>query len=524
MTSGQTYTPGMLRGEPTLPAAPRCGTGSGDGYPRLEGQTLDRWHVVSRMLCGANSALYFAQSGDRVDTVVKLYRHDADINRGAWRRIMMMGEPCLVPLLSCGTWEGCPYEVVPFYAGGTLEGQTLSEQTLIRVVIPQLDQAISALHRAHLLHNDIKPSNLFWKEQDRQLVLGDYDCVGGDTAQQAPGGTPAYMAPETLFSRGKVRTPASDYCSMGLTLLALLTGRSVLAELSEKERIRAWQRGILCPETVSPRLATLIQGLLRYDPKKRLGHEEVQRWLKQDGGSGTVTVRRRRDEEEPAPFRPLHFKERLLLDLPELLDAARQDWPYATFLLRQHQLNDFLIQFDPRYYDLCERCAQTFDADEGLFRLLQTVCPGKALCWCGQMFDDLEQFAEQAAARSPLPSADPAVRFLRLGLLEFYLAQNGGTDRQREFAVNLQKLVMEDADLAVTQLLVSMSSHPEFSWHGKTFYALQDVADWLLTRRDDLDGAVEELYHARRFEAWLDFIHCGRFVPQIRNTMREADL
>lgn len=520
-----TCTPGMLCGEQTLPAVAFGGTEPEAGYPRMEGAQVEQWQVVSRMLCGASSALYLAQSEERVDAVVKLYRKEVPVNRGVWRRLMMLQDPCLVPLLSCGSYEEHPYEVVPFYPEGTLEGQKLSEQTLIQVIIPQLDQAISALHRAHLLHNDVKPANLFWKQRGKQIVLGDYDCVGSDTAQQVTGGTPAYMAPETLFSHGKVRTAASDYCSMGLTLLALVTGSSVLADQSEKAMIRTWQRGLQCPETVSPRLGTLIQGLLRYDPQKRLGHEDVQRWLKQDGNSGTVTIHHRKETgREQTGFRPLHFKERILLDLRELPEAAQQDWAYATFLLRQHQLNDFLIQFDPRYYDLCERCAQMFDADEGLFRLLQTICPSTALCWCGQVFENLEQFAEQAAARSPLANGDPAVRFLRMGLLEFYLEKNGGNERQRDFAVNLKKLAMEDADLAVSQLLVSMSAHPEFNWHGKTFYTLQDVTSWLMSCREDLDGAVEELYRARRFEAWLDFIHCGRFIPEIRNTMRGVEL
>lgn len=519
MMTQPTVRPGMLRGDPTLPAGAWQSGKHGDGVSLPVGTVIDHWKVVSRMLSSENSTLYFARSGEeKVDTLIKI--HHAGTESGLWRRLMMLQDACLMPLLSCGTWQDHPFEVMPFYAEGTLEGGVLPEKVLLQVVIPQLDQALSVLHRAHLLHNDVKPANLFWKERDTSLVLGDYDCVSSDASQQEVGGTPAYMAPETLISHGKIHTPASDYCSMGLTLLTLLTGENPLVGKSEREQMRIWQRGIRCPENVPPRLGVLIQGMLRYEPGKRLGHEEIQRWLKYDGSGGSIRTRRPRAQPEKKQLLPLHFKDRILLEPQELFDAAAQDWAYATFLLRQRQMHRFLIQFDQKYFALCESCAKTFDCDEGLFRLLQTVCPGKRFCWCGQIYSGLEEFAEKAASRSPLKRDDPAVHFLRLGLLSFYLSCQGATPEQIQFADSLHKLVMEDPDLAVTQLLVSMSHHPELSWYGNNFYSLHELADWLLTQKD-LDHVVEELYHARRFEAWLDFIRCGRFIPEVQTIMRE---
>lgn len=314
---------------------------------------------------------------------------------------------------------------------------------------------------------------------------------------------------------------------MGLTLIALLTGQSPLCGMSDKEVRRAWQKGIHCPDTVSPQLASLLQNLIRYDPQQRPDHARVRRWLEKEGAveasrvsvkpSGSGAARQK-------AVRPLRFKDRVILDVHELVEAASQDWDYAAFLLRQHQLNDFLLQFTPKYYQLCETYSHTFDEDEGLFRLLQSIEPSVSFCWCGKTYRDLEDFAQQSAAESPLRSDSAPVRFLRLGLLEFYLEKNSGSAEQCNFAVELRRQAQSDPDLAITQLLISMSAHPEFRWYGHTFYTIDDVAAWILECGDHLDQAVEELYKAKQFEAWLDFIQCGRFLPEVKNKVQEVSL
>lgn len=525
----QTLPAGTFSDEPTLPVGLKEKTEQEPGnFPVLDGTLVGEWRVLSSLRRGPHTALYLAQGmGGQADTVIKLYEVGHPVHQGALRRLMLLRTPGVLPLLGYGRQGEYPYEVFPLMTDGSLKGRKLSEETVIQIVLPQLEQALFQLHQAKLLHNDVKPENLLWKERDKQMVLGDFGNVCGVDDREKVGGTLAYMAPEMVFSGGTVHTPASDYCAMGLTLIALLTGASPLANLSEKQVRRCWQRGIHCQESISPRLANLLQDLVRYDPRQRPDHEKIRRWLEREGA---VTVQRQRPPDADRPvgrqhsLRPLHFKNRILLDIQELIAAAAQDWEYAAFLLQQHQLNDFLIQFSPNYYQLCEQCAQIFDADEGLFRLLQSISPSKAFCWCGQNYRDLEDFAQKAAAATPLQPGSAPVRFLRLGLLDFYLKKNDGTAEQRCFAVELQRRAQEDPDLAITQLLITMSAHPEFQWHGQTFCTIGDVATWLLQCEEDLDHAVEELYQSKQFEAWLNFIQCGRFLPEVKNKMQEVSL
>jgi TolB-like protein len=126
-----------------------------------------------------------------------------------------------------------------FIHGRTLE-QVLRERgpfgageaTLIGL---DLCRAMSAVHRAGLLHRDIKAHNVM-REDGGRIVLMDFGTGldrGDDSVDLAPGlaGTPLYMAPEILGDQEA--TVRSDIYSVGVLLYRLVTasypvqGRSV---------------------------------------------------------------------------------------------------------------------------------------------------------------------------------------------------------------------------------------------------------------------------------------------------------
>jgi serine/threonine-protein kinase len=92
-------------------------------------------------------------------------------------------------------------------------------------------RAVSAVHRAGLLHRDIKANNVM-REEGGRIVLLDFgatknvlsdvapDAVIGDP--NGPTGTPLYVAPELW--RERAATPQSDIYSVGVLLYFLVTG------------------------------------------------------------------------------------------------------------------------------------------------------------------------------------------------------------------------------------------------------------------------------------------------------------
>src|ERR1700691_1170743 len=82
-------------------------------------------------------------------------------------------------------------------------------------------KALSAVHRAGLLHRDIKAENVM-REEGGRILLMDFGLSTLPQRQTGVAGTPNYMAPE-LF-RGNPATVASDIYSMGVLLYFLVTG------------------------------------------------------------------------------------------------------------------------------------------------------------------------------------------------------------------------------------------------------------------------------------------------------------
>jgi serine/threonine protein kinase/tetratricopeptide (TPR) repeat protein len=112
-------------------------------------------------------------------------------------------------------------------AGRTLEQELVDrgpisarEAALIGV---DLCRALAAVHRAGLVHRDVKPHNVM-REAGGRIVLMDFGAGrDADRARReiSTAGTPLYMAPEVL--EGAAATPSSDLYSLGVLLFKLVT-------------------------------------------------------------------------------------------------------------------------------------------------------------------------------------------------------------------------------------------------------------------------------------------------------------
>jgi serine/threonine protein phosphatase PrpC len=133
------------------------------------------------------------------------------------------------------------YLVLPFYDGETLESRLkrsppISLATGIDIAV-KLAKGLAAVHRAGVIHRDIKPDNVIIlppaPPQGTSIKLVDF---GVARPRQSPGqrgtaepGTPSYMAPE-LFD-GKPADEKSDQFALGVTVYRQFSGRFPYGEI-----------------------------------------------------------------------------------------------------------------------------------------------------------------------------------------------------------------------------------------------------------------------------------------------------
>ncbi len=168
--------------------------------------------------CGAHEALRFAREA---------------------RLLASLRHPAVVRYVAHGaTREGDPYLVMDWLEGETLsarlrrQGLDVAESVALA---RRIAGALGALHKAGVVHRDVKPSNVLLEggsiERPMLIDFGVARSGGTGTRLTAAGawvGTPGFMAPEQ--ARGEPEIDArADVFSLGCLLFKCLTGRDAFA-------------------------------------------------------------------------------------------------------------------------------------------------------------------------------------------------------------------------------------------------------------------------------------------------------
>jgi serine/threonine-protein kinase len=178
------------------------------------------------------------------ELAVQLFVHEAKVSG-------RFVHPNAVQIYDICRTDGSIYLLMEFLDGESLETrlarvERLSVQAAVDIMLP-CAAALSAAHRAGIVHSDLKPSNIFLcnveghaGEVSKVLDFGisklsdsgpdsaSPDSASPDNASQ-PGdahtvsGTPLYMAPEQL--RGQPVDPRFDVYALGVVLYELVAGQ-----------------------------------------------------------------------------------------------------------------------------------------------------------------------------------------------------------------------------------------------------------------------------------------------------------
>ncbi len=170
------------------------------------------------------------------------------------------------------------YSVMPFYDGETLETRLRRSPKLglgegVRIAT-RLARAITALHRAGIIHRDIKPDNVILLN-DGGLRLVDLGVCRvphlEDFPEQDIPGTPSYVAPE-LFG-GAAGDERSDQYALGVTIYRAFCGGYPYGEIEPFSTPRFGKPQPLCvrrPDLPAWLDAALLRAVA-VNPRDRFG-------------------------------------------------------------------------------------------------------------------------------------------------------------------------------------------------------------------------------------------------------------
>ncbi|MET9567963.1 protein kinase [Streptomyces virginiae] len=166
--------------------------------------------------------------------------------------------------------------------GAVVKAVGVLPEDVVRRLAAGLTSALAEIHRAGLVHRDLKPDNVLLAEDGVRVIdlgiaratEGDSDGETGLTRTGWVVGSPAYMSPEQ--AEGKPLTPASDVFSLGSVLVLALTGRSPFAGTSTLKTLYDVAHGEPDLSAVPAGLRDLVARCLAKDPEARPSPAELR--------------------------------------------------------------------------------------------------------------------------------------------------------------------------------------------------------------------------------------------------------
>lgn len=363
-----------------------------------------KYEIVEPLSVSTGEADLYVCKYDGKEYVAKVYRRQRAVKPEVITVLKSISSPCVASLFDTGTHNNLPFEVLPYYKNGSLQGRQFSMDELKKTIIPCINEALRVLHQNDIIHKDLKPSNIMLLDDNKSVAIIDFGISsvveqGNTVLVTKTGMTPEYSAPETFRN---LFLEESDYYSFGITLYELYCGYTPYKNMNAEEiaQFTAVQR-IPFPKDMPQELQDLISAVTYFDitnrnkknnPNRRWTYTEVDNWCKGKKqvipGEGTGF-----GAEKAIP--PYTFLGQAYKDIPSLITALASNWNDGKKQLYRGLLSAFFKNFNPEIAGYCmdaeEEATRTAGKDDIIFwDLLYKIYPElNGFYWMGQIYESL---------------------------------------------------------------------------------------------------------------------------------------
>jgi serine/threonine protein kinase/outer membrane protein assembly factor BamB len=348
-----------------------------------------------RVISGEADLWLAEQPGRQELAVLKVFRWGVQPKAEVAAKLRSIPKAQVVEVLGSGVLsDGRHYELLEYIQEGTLANLMQPggvSSSLARQILLELTEALAEIHAAGILHRDLKPSNILIRRREPlDLVLTDFgiSSLSDQTSLYVTTAhrTAAYSAPEAMTG---VIGSSSDWWSVGVMLLELLTGRHPFAGMDERiVNFQLVSRGIEVPVSLPDEWQLLLKGLLTRDHQKRWGGEQVRAWL---AGQRDIPVFYQTGPQQAAQYKPYKFLGKDCATPAELAREAGQakNWDEGVKSLQRRYIQDWVKQ-DVRDFDLLSKLQdieddKNLDWEQKLCAALLVLDPELPLCWRGEI-------------------------------------------------------------------------------------------------------------------------------------------
>jgi serine/threonine protein kinase/Flp pilus assembly protein TadD len=363
------------------------------------GEIVAEYTVKERLPASGGEAEVYVCTKDGEQYALKYY-YTRKTETEVIDKIKKITHPGIVSIMSSGEYKGRFFTVLEYAAGGALDDKQPggsfrylpAGEDEAAGIARETIEAFEACHKAGIIHRDIKPGNLLYKnapDQDKRaggILVGDFGIASIFEAEEGMSKhltetgarTEGYAAPEVYSG---VIGKELDYYALGVTLWVLLTGEEPFAD----EEGRALNINQIMLDTIqgktaesllsrsphiSPDMKKLIRGLLTVRHDKRWGYNEVKRHL--DGEDVEVF-----HEERTLPV--VEIGGESCASYKEIAEAILKHPEEGKRFVFQEKLSNYLINIDQKLADQIDEVIDRYSAEkregEGTVFVAYSLCP-----------------------------------------------------------------------------------------------------------------------------------------------------
>ncbi|HEY2673231.1 MAG TPA: serine/threonine-protein kinase [Rugosimonospora sp.] len=247
------------------------------------------YRLIGVLGSGGMGRVYLAQSATGRRLAIKVIRADLADNPVFRRRFTheVAAVRAVNPLFTAAVVDADTEAESPWLATTFIDGPSLEQWVgehgpltpeAVLTLAAGLAEALASIHRAGLVHRDLKPGNVLLDDTGPHIIdFGIAQTSDSTRMTTSLVGTPSYMAPERL--RGAEAAPPADVFSLGATLAFAATGRRLADGDSMYEQVLQMTAGRFDLSTVPGEVRRLVARCVSRKARDRPSAAELTRVL-----------------------------------------------------------------------------------------------------------------------------------------------------------------------------------------------------------------------------------------------------